>query len=228
MRFLLLLPLLFVHAACWGPRYFSPREHQDGTSPSGHPAAVYALPAATAGVAELGELRLWSAGTRARYDEAGEERIELHIGFELENNSDEPLQLDLASIRCEELVVDDLLQPPLPHQLVEGTGLALPGSTVRVDCLYLPPAEVPSDVDSFSIRFVVRAGDRVVLQQVTPFGPQTRSMAAFRDDPYFYAWNSRWGPGWGPGWAVGWGPGWGAAGGPGWGRGWDWGPPLCR
>ena len=227
MRILLLLPLVLVQAACWGPRYFVPREHQDGTGPSGHPAAVYAIPAEAPGATALGELRIWSAGTRARYDEAGEERVELHVGFELENNGSVPLQLDLASVRCEELVVDGLLKPPPAVHLAEGSGLALPGATVRVDTMFLPPADAPRDVDSFSIRFAVLDGERKAVQQVTPFGPQSRA-AMWRDDPYFYSWNSRWGPGWGPPWALGYGPGWGAAGGPGWGRGWDWGPPFCR
>ena len=75
---------------------------------------------------------------------------------------------------------------------VEGDGSAAPGQTARVDFVFEPATEQPGDIESFSIRFAVRDGARVVLQQVTPFGPWVRSRS---DDRY-------WGP-WGFGWGFG-------------------------
>lgn len=195
MRAALLVPLLFVQAACWGPRYFTPREHVDGTGPKGHPAAVYAVPAADATQPALGEVRIWSEGARAGYDEQEEEVVRLHVGFELENTSSEPLQLDLAGLVCEEMAVDGLLLPAFGMLRADGDGYAPPGSTARVDATFQPAAEAPRDIEGFAIRFAVLAGQRQALRQVTPFGPRLQQATPA---PYY------WG-GFGPGWGFGWG-----------------------
>ena len=188
---LLLLPLLLL-AGCWNPRYFAPREHVGAVGPDGNAAALYPIAGAD-GVA--GELRVWSRGAKARFTDDDREVVELHVGFELENNGTAPLQLDLGSIACEQLSLDGELQPPLAPLRIDGDGAAGPGATARVDLTFEPPADAPRDVDSFSVRFAVRGPQGFALQQVTPFGLAVRR----RDDRY-------WGPGWG--WGIGFGLGW--------------------
>jgi hypothetical protein len=207
-----------VSAGCWQPRYFAPRENLNGSGPEGDAAAVYALPAAP-GASSPGEVRVWCAGAKARYD-GDDEVVELFVGFELENNGQEPVGIDPAQVVLEDLMVDGVLQPPLAPHSVMGSGQAVPGMSMRYDLVFRPEADAPSDISRFAVRFSVLAGERVVLSQRTPFGParsRVRGYYAYPDDPWLYG---RVGYGWGYG--V-WGP-WGPYG-PGWG---PYGPFLCR
>jgi len=214
----LLFALLLALPACWSPRAFTPRERVDAAGPGGVPAALYAIPAADAGEPSVAELRVWSAGAKARFTADDREVTELHVGFELENNGATPLQLDLGALTCEELLLDGLLQPHLQPVRMDGDGLAAPGKTARVDVLFEPATNRPRDIDSFQVRFSVRDGERHALQQVAPFGPWQRPLAG---DPLWYGsagwgWYGGYGPGPGPGWGPGWGPGFGW----GWRYGW--------
>ncbi len=184
--------LLVPFAACWNPRYFTPREHVEATAPDGSPAALYGVPGDAGAATPAGELRVWSGGAKARFADDDREVVDLHVGFELENNSSRALQLDVAGVTCDDLMLDGVLQHALAPVRVEGDGSAAPGQTARVDFVFEPATEQPGDIESFAVRFAVRDGERVVLQQVTPFGPWVRSRS---DDRY-------WGP-WGFGWGFG-------------------------
>ncbi|MBL8732740.1 MAG: hypothetical protein JNN13_10265 [Planctomycetes bacterium] len=221
MRAVLMLPLLCT-AACWQPRYFMPRENVRGVGPDGEPAAVYQLPAdapeavapaatATSEV-DASELRLWSLGAKARYDEHDQEVVELQIGFELENHAATPLRLDLEALRCEDLTADGALLPPLAADHWVGDGLALPGATARVEVTFRPAASVPRAIESFELRWRVLRGDGSAMSQVTPFCALWRQPAVYPGSYYGY-WSYPgcygypsyyWGPGFGFGWGVGW------------------------
>jgi hypothetical protein len=193
MRVLALLPLLAITAGCWQPRYFAPREHLDGNGPQGEPAALYPVPSSD--VAATAEVRVWSSGATARFaDDDDRELVELHVGFELENNSDAPLRLDPASIVCEGLMLDGLLLPPLTPVRVVGEGTAAPRSTIRVDAVFEPPTTTPRDIDAFAATFAVKRGEETVMSQVTPFAPWD-PYPYYRD--YYYPW------GFGVGWGFG-------------------------
>lgn len=193
------LPWLVLTAGCWGPRYFEPREHKNGTGPDGDSAAVYSVDA-HAGAAK-GEVRVWSHGARALYAaEDDADVVDLYVGFEIENNGKEPLELEAANVQCDQLSLDGRPQPPLSALHVFGTRVASPGSTTRVDLVFRPPTTRPRDIDSFSVRFAVRADEDEVLSQVTPFTPVRFTRG------YYYG--SYWGSpywGWGPYWGGGWG-----------------------
>ena len=201
MRIAAVLLLLLVLPACWGPRLFMPREHVAAVGPDGDPAALYVVAVTTdaSQPARTGEVRIWSHGARALFTEDDREIVELYVGFELENNCDVPLRLDLASVTCEQLAIDGVVHGPLQPKAFSGDGEARPRTTTRVDVVFEPPAEAPQRIDGFSIRFVVRAGSdeaaREALVQVTPFGPYEPY------DPYYH---DPWGPYWGFGFGVGW------------------------
>ena len=205
MRAIVLLLLLFAQAACWGPRHFMPREHVDAAGPRGQLAASYAVPAGDG--LSLGEVRVYAGPATAQYDENDEEVVRLAVGFELENTGGEPFELDPASVRCEELMLDGLLQPTLAPVRIEGNPIAMPGTTSRFEAMFLPATTVPGDLDSFSIRFRIQAGERTVLSQVTPFVPRTQNGGG--SGTYYAAWGPVWGvgPRWGWGWGLGWGSG---------------------
>jgi hypothetical protein len=193
MRSLCLLLLALPFAACWSPRYFTPRENVDATAPDGAPAAQYIVSAPAA------EVRVWSSGAKARFTDDDREIVELHVGFELENNGQVPLQLDLGTVTCDELLLDGVLQPSLQPLRIQGDGTAGPGATARVDLTFEPATTVPRDIDSFAIRFVVRDGEQVALQQSTPFQPWVRNYDGYHD--------RFWG-GWGWGFGLGFGSHW--------------------
>jgi hypothetical protein len=175
MRGLLVVSLSLLSAGCWSPRYFTPRENLNGTGPDGHPSAVYAVRAGDTAPGDTapgqGEVRLWSGGAKVHYDEDDREVVDLHVGFELENTSDAPLEIDIESLHVAELYLDGRLQGDLTRHSVTGNGQAAPGQTARVDVVFRPAASYPSEVDSFSVRFAVRDGQDQWVEQVTPFVP---------------------------------------------------------
>lgn len=207
MRGFLWLPLLALTAGCWQPRYFAPRENLTGTSPEGRGAAVYQVE--RAGDARTkGQVRVWSDGAKARFTDDDQEVVDLHVAFEVENNGEVPLELDVESLGVEELFIDGYLEDSLAPQSILGRSRAEPGATTRVDVVFRPPTTYPSDVDSFDVRFAIDDGAGPV-GQVTPFAPVQNLRGGYYGDPY---WNDPfWSGGyWGPyGWRGGWGYGWG-------------------
>ena len=205
MRGLHCVPLLLLlTAGCWQARYFTPRENLNGTGPDGRPAALYKVQE-DAATQSHGDVRIWSAGAKARFVEDDKEVVELHVGFEIENTGKVPLELVVDSLALEELFVDGYLQDVMAPNSTNGSGLAAPGSTARLHALFRPKTTYPSDVDSFSVRFVVRDAGGKEVSQVTPFVPGSRwRQVRTVNDP---TWGSYvWGPG-----GFGWGPyyGWG-------------------
>ena len=215
MRTLLCLPVLVLTAGCWQPRYFEPRENVTGLSPEGRPAAVYDLERDQEGVAR-GQVRVWSDGAFARYTETDEEVVDLFVALELENNGQQELQLDLDSLRVEELYLDGYLQPAMAPLSVDGHGRAEPGTTARLDLTFQPSTTFPRDIDSFALRFAVRDRQGLISGEVTPFVPEP--LRPIGDGAY---WGDRY---WG-------GPYWGARPasllGP-WRWGYGWRIPRCR
>lgn len=193
LRTWIVLPLVLA-SACWNPRYFTPRERVDAYGPDRDPAASYAIPAAMAGTPSVAELRVWSRGARARFTDDDREVVELHVGFEIENNGTEALQLDLGAVALEELMIDGVLQPTQVPLRIQGDGLAAGSQTARVDLVFEVAADRPSDIDGFAMRFAVKEGDRIALRQLTPFVPWFRSSP---DDSYR---GGFWGFGAGFGW----------------------------
>ncbi len=173
MRGLLCLPLLALTAGCWQPRYFIPRENLNGTGPDGSPSAVYQIRHDEATVT-LGEIRVWSSGAKAYFTDNDVEVVDLHIGFEIENTGKEPLELEVGSLGLEEVFVDGYLKDSLIPLKVKGASTAAPGLTTRVDLVFRPPTTFPRDVDSFSVRFVVRDSQGNRVGQLTPFVPDRR------------------------------------------------------
>jgi len=194
----LLLATVFLFAGCSTHRYFTPRENVNGTGPGGYPAAVYPLGAAPA----TGEVRVWSRGAHLVETEAGEV-VELHVGFELENTGSEAVAVDVGALQCTDVWVDGQRLAALPPVRVEGEAEAAPGGGARLDAWFRPAAARPRAIDGFSLRFQVRAGDRTLLTQVTPFATYVQSDRWHDDHMFWYG--GYWGrPYWGPTFGYGW------------------------
>lgn len=194
----LLLATVFLFASCSTHRFFTPRENVNGSGPGGHPAAVYALGAAPAN----GEVRVWSRGAHLA-EGAGGELVELHVGFEVENTGAEPVAIDVGTLQCTDLWVAGQRLAALPPVRVEGQAEAAPGGSAVLDVWFQPAVQRPRDIDGFSLRFQVRAGDRALLVQATPFATYVAS-DRWRDDHFFW-YGGHWGrPYWGPAFGYGW------------------------
>lgn len=196
-------------AGCSGARLFAPRENQNGFGPTGQPAAVYALAVVTTAGEEhaRGEVRLWSDGAHAT-DSNGDDRTTLHAGFELENTGRAPLSLDLSSLTADLQLAgagagagDGEPVRGLRPLRTAGAAEAGPGTQSRLDVWFEPrradgTLAAPSDVRAFDLRWSIRAGDTVVLQQVTPFAPYVLEPSPWYD-PWYDPWHSwHFGLGW--------------------------------
>ncbi|MCR9246559.1 MAG: hypothetical protein NXI31_16115 [bacterium] len=195
-----------VATGCVDQRYFAPRENLNGTGPGGEPAAIYPFGSDDGDVA--GELRVWSRGATAEYaddptTESGERaRVEVHVGFELENTGRVPL--DLGGIHAE--------PEPLALVRLDGESRVAPGSTGKVEAWFLvPDADSTRDVPEFSVRHDVLVDGVAAATQITPFTSWRPRYVRSGAGPFLM------GTAWGP-----WG-GWGRFGGWGWGGGAGWG-----
>lgn len=184
---LLLLPLL--GTSCATDRQFAPRENGNGFSPTGRPAAVYALAAPG-----NGEVRIWSDGAE-RTDQGSAEVTMLHLGFELENTGTEPISLDPTDLQIADVVGEDGAALPVPT-LQSGTTMnAAPASTVRGEFAFQVPGDVmPRSITAFHVRWRVRAGADGFAQS-TPF----QAFYPNSIDRYYDPW-----PWWGFGFGVSW------------------------
>lgn len=172
--------LLLLATGCANYRSFAPRENQNGSGPDGSPAAVYPV-----GVPQVGELRVWSSGTRM-VEDGDADVVELRVGFELENTGSDVLTIDPASVQCERLRVRDHELANVAPARVEGTTEARPGSSARYAVAFRPEgAEGARDVEDFALRFRVLANGNPVLVQVTPFGPYIPD-DRWRDDRWYW------------------------------------------
>ncbi len=164
-----LLPLVLCTAfsACGPSRYyFRPAEKLRAESLDGFPAAEYEV---SVGAERWGEVRIWSEGAELR-SHGGPERTVVIVGFEIENNSEAPLQLDLTEtrlrvIRAGESEVVDCQADPLPAEVRAGPH-TVHGTRLE---FWLPENVRPVDLKAFRVRWVVRGPGQQRYQQHTAF-----------------------------------------------------------
>ena len=144
--------LLAFSAGCVSSRAFVPGEHLTGFSPDGaQPAAEYAL--LEDGEA-LGDVKVWSSG--AVRDGS---RTQVHVAFEITNQSRAPLRFDARQLFLEEL--PEKGKPPgrEPAQQVEGQTFVPAGQSRELSATFaLPDGIWPSDVPGYRVGWVVVAG----------------------------------------------------------------------
>lgn len=212
MRSLALLGLVVFTSCAASRQHFIPREDVRAQSPRGWPASVYPV---TIGGQNLGEVKVWSEGTmKAEVD--GDERIILHVGFEVENRSGREMHFDVDKCRVVDVEGDDGTRFASLSAHQESGTLSITAEQVGlIDLEYvLPRGTRPRDLDSFRVQWAFST-DGGEFAQSTPFRVDTtryrRSRAYYYDD----GWGSPWW-GFGTGFAVGrvssrfwWGPRWG-------------------
>ncbi len=183
MRILALALLLSLNG-CVDVRYFVPSEPRNATGPGGVPASVYPFGASDV----AGRVWVWSDGANGERTVGGSEdyRVEVHVGFELQNTG--ATAVELGDVRS----TSDALE--LARS--EGSTVVPPGETRRVDMWFAARnATSALDVPDFAIRHSIVAGGIDVATQDTEFERFRAPRNPLDHDPYYRGWG--WGPFWG-------------------------------
>ncbi len=172
-------------------RDFEPTERAHAQSPDGRPAAEYEL--GHEGV-RWGEVRVWSDGITMFRDE--EPPIaSLHVGFEVENALDVPLQLDPAGTRVEDVDLGERTWEVLEADGEGGTWETPAGAVRRFDLEFqLPEHDALRHVRGFRVRWNLLGPDDWGYEQHTGFQLLRRRYRHWWPGPLFIGWH--WGPSW--------------------------------
>lgn len=151
--------------ACAPRQPFMPTERLTAYSPQGYAAAEYDLHTRRG---HLGQVRVWSHGAE-RVTFEGRRRALLHIGLEIQNESNTPLVLDEGQLHLDSATVNGTVFENIPVARIRGNTVVPPGGETTVDVYFaLSPGIYPTDVRAFRFRWALR-DDGAVYTQRTPF-----------------------------------------------------------
>jgi hypothetical protein len=171
---------------------FLPSERATSRSPEGYTAAEYQIQGETG---SLGEVKVWSRGAyRSEVD--GAPRTVLHVGFDIDNSSDEPLTLDSGRISLDYASLNDKTLVNLQPDRVVGQAAVPAHASHSVQAFFvLPHGFSPQNLDAFRVQWAISNGE-ITYSQRTPFLEVQEPMYAgyyyspfydpFLDGPYFY------------------------------------------
>ena len=133
------------------------------------PGPIYDI--ATPDGGHLGMVKVFSDGAD-HYDQGAMDRVAVHVGFWLANESFEPLRLEPGFITVSSTLPRKGLRVDLAPTADDAADLlVLPGQRRQIDTYaYVPVHVLPDDIDAFQVRWAVqaeRSGD--FYQQRTPF-----------------------------------------------------------
>ena len=199
--------ILLVATSCGTSRqFFAPTENPIAESASGHTAAEYSPEHQDQ---KWGEVRVWSAGAETR-TEGEESKTLLHVGIEIENLTDQAIELDLERTRIEALQAGERTIDSLEPQLLESESGAAPHGVGEVELqVEVPGGLDATDIDSFRLHWWLVGPDGAEYEQLTPFRRKRRPAYnpwRFGGWPWGYG---RFGRGYPFGYRYGWGYGWG-------------------
>jgi hypothetical protein len=175
--------------ACGGsttPESFEPSERATARSPQGYTAAEYEM-ATPRG--DLGDVKVWSRGARVM-EVKGISRTVVHVGFELDNSSEQAIELqDLA---LDSAILDRQILTGIQPAHIDGATTIPPGRVNEINVYFPLPAGVsPQEVDAFRVRWRV-SGPEVTYAQHTPFIENPEEVLAYYHtpyyDPFYYNW----------------------------------------
>ena len=176
--------ILLLAAGC-GARQeqFTPAERMTAMSPEGFTAAEYDL-----GTKEknLGEAKVWSNGAY-RKKVRGEKRTVVHVGFYIENHTDQPMTLPMDQLFLDSATLDRNVIENVPPASMEGMTTIEPHGRQRIDAYFaLPRGVAPKEVDAFQVQWKLVTDD-LVYSQETPFleSPEERHAGAYYYTPFY-------------------------------------------
>jgi hypothetical protein len=155
-----------VLAGCGSTQQFTPADRVTSLSPAGYPAAEYDVDST---LGEFSDAKVWSRGAYSQ-EIAGEKRTVVHVGFEIENHMNQPIQFDAHGVRLESLATDNKEAPgEIAPGWVQGDSTLGAQDSKRLDVYFVLPTNVsPSDVDGFRVRWALNGAFQHYAQR-TPF-----------------------------------------------------------
>jgi hypothetical protein len=175
--------------ACGGtsrPERFEPAERATAESPQGYTAAEYEL---TTRKGDLGDVKVWSPGARIM-EVNGVNRTVVHVGFEVDNSSNQPI--DLEDLALDQATLHRQIVSGVQPARIDGATTVQPGRVNEINAYFPLPAGVsPQQVNAFRIRWRIHSPD-VVYSQHTPFIQNPGEAVAYYYtpyyDPFYYDW----------------------------------------
>lgn len=153
------------------PQSFVPAERATGETMRGYTAAEYDLDTEQG---SFGDVQVFSRGARIR-SIGGDPRTVVHVGFVVENNSDQPMELSRLQLDSSTLDRVDNAEP----FRVDGPTTIPPDQRRVVSAYFAMPRGVdPQDLEAFRVRWRL-SSDGVVVSQLTPF--------VEREEQYYYS-----------------------------------------
>jgi hypothetical protein len=151
--------------SCVSRQAFVPTERLTAFSPEGFLAAEYDLQTRRG---DLGQVRIWSHGANyVRF--RGQRRTLVHIGLEIQNESDQYLVIDEERLALDSATVDGTMYENIPAASIRGETVIAPGSEATLDVHFaMTPGIYPTDVSAFRLGWSLRENGAVYVQR-TPF-----------------------------------------------------------
>lgn len=114
----------------------------------------------------IGDVTVWSSG--AFVDERSGRTL-VHVGFDLENNGNEPYELLAHHVVIEGATTNGVVRGPVELYYQDGDGRVAAGREGRLDLWFaMPPGVEPQELDAFQVRWTVRNPEGRYAQR-TPF-----------------------------------------------------------
>ena len=168
LRPILALLLALLTCSCGTSRaWFRPAERALTESVGGFIAAQYELQDAGK---RWGEVRVWSTGAAREDDRERDAPTGMAIAFEIENTSDEELELVTAEIRLKEIETRRRrIDAMTPAETGPSTRIG-PNAVVGARFRFTFPDDIdPDDIDSFRVRWVLTSPEGKRFTQFTTF-----------------------------------------------------------
>lgn len=170
-----------VTVACGARQEFTPAEKATARSPEGYSAAEYQI-GDKEGV--LAMVKVWSNGAYRRTIR-GEQRTVIHVGFAIENFSDEALSVNTEDLRLDLGVLDKRVFDNLKPTLASGMMVVAGGLQQRFDVYFALPRDVsPRQVNAFQIKWKL-GNDKIHYAQETPFLENEVERYAYYYTPFY-------------------------------------------
>lgn len=150
IQLLLVLAAYACLPACSHSVYFRPREHATGESPGGIPAAEYQLD-------QAGEMLLWSQGGWREDGDDGDEQSVIHFGLEVENDSEELLEIVVDEFRLRIRLEDGRSIGELMPVELDGEVEIAPGTSSELHMWFAAPdLDSPRDIEALDLHWLLR------------------------------------------------------------------------
>jgi hypothetical protein len=173
---------------------FVPLERAQGQTLEGYTEALYDI---SGPGGRFGEVKVWSRGA---YTSPEADKPLIHVGFDVDNRSEEALELAPEQIRLESVQTGEQVLRDIKALSPPSIATIAPDSTGRIELVFALPAHVrPSQVQAFRVAWAVES-DGYAFKEFTPFARTAKAEIYVPVHAYFYPYHSHYYPHYDPFW----------------------------